>query len=102
MLQYNQRFISPFPPEEAARKLSEGLKGRGLLGIRMRMEVGFYGKSTPDSVAIFRVAYMVLGMMSSCFYGRFASGPEGSALEGRFGLHWKAWVIPGVIALVFL
>ena len=102
MLRYNQRFKSPFPPEEAARRLSEGLKGRGMLGIRMRMEVGFHGISAPDSVAIFRVGYMVLGMMASCFYGRFTSSPDGSALEGRFGLHWKAWFIPGVIALVFL
>ena len=102
MLRYNQRFKSPFSPAEAARRLSEGLKGRGLLGIRMRMKVGFYGKSTPDSVVVFRVGYMVLGMMASCFHGRFTPDPDGSALEGRFGLHWKAWFIPGVIAGVFL
>lgn len=87
MFKYNQSIESPYPPEEAAKKLAKGLKGRGWMGVNAFMEEGFHGRSESTMGEIFLYENLWLSVFFSCFYGVFRPNGEGSVIEGRFGLH---------------
>lgn len=103
MFKYNQRFESPYPPEEAAKRLAEGLKGRGWMGVNAFMKKGFYGQAGSASVEIFRYDNLLLSFIFSTFFGVFRSKGEGSVLEGRFGLHRiNSVLLVGLIVFYFI